>query len=113
MSTLTIKEMLKSGKTPEDLVREINKAYREIKTEEEEAKKKAAEQEKKEKAVAAAREKVVQAMKEYSKIMYGVEPDVKLMDSFNSDLAEIEKASKLVTVDDDERIRRFLRGILM
>ena len=110
---MTIKDMLKSGKSPEDLIKEITDAQREIKKEEEAAKRKAAEQEKKEKAVAAAREKVVQAMKEYSKIMYGVEPDVKLMDSFNSDLAEIEKASKLVTVDDDERIRRFLRGILM
>ena len=70
------------------------------------------EQEKKEKEVAAAREKVVQAMKEYSKLIYGVEPDIKIMDNFNNDLAEIEKASKLVTVDDDEKIRKFLRGIM-
>ena len=48
MSTLTIKEMLKSGKTPDDLIREINNAQREIKAEEDAAKKKAAEQEKKE-----------------------------------------------------------------
>ena len=100
--------MLKSGKSVEDLCNEINQAQREIDAE----KKKAAEQEKKEKEVAAAREKVVQAMKEYSKIMYGVEPDVKLMDNFNSDLAEIEKASKLITVNDDERLRKFLRGIM-
>ena len=106
---MTIKEMLKAGKTPEDLYKEIFQAQREINAE----KIAAAEQEKKEKAVAAAREKVVQAMKEYSKVMYGVEPDVELIDSFNSDLAEIEKASKLITVDDDERIRKFLRGILM
>lgn len=108
MSTLTIKDMLLSGKTPDDLLKEITKAQREIEAD----KKKAAEQEKKEKEVAAAREKVVQAMKEYSKIMYGVEPDVKLMDNFNSDLAEIEKASKLITVNDDERLRKFLRGIM-
>ena len=100
--------MLKSGKTPDELLKEINQAQREIEAE----KKKAAEQEKKEKAVAAAREKIVQAMKEYSKVMYGVEPDIKLIDSLNSDLERIEKASKLVTVDDDERIRRFLRGIV-
>ena len=105
---MTIKDMLKSGKSVEDLCNEINQAQREIDAE----KKKAAEQEKKEKEVAAAREKVVQAMKEYSKIMYGVEPDVKLMDNFNSDLAEIEKASKLITVNDDERLRKFLRGIM-
>jgi len=109
VSTLTIKEMLKAGKTPEELIKEINDATREIDAE----KKKAVEQEKKNKEVAAAREKVIQAMKEYSKILYGVEPDITLMDGFNKDLAEIEKASKLVTVDDDERIRRFLRGILM
>lgn len=107
VSTLTIKEMLLSGKTPDDLLKEINKAQREIDAE----KKAAAEQEKKEKEIAAAREKVVQAMKEYSKLIYGVEPDIKIMDNFNNDLAEIEKASKLVTVDDDERIRKFLRGI--
>ena len=100
--------MLKSGKSVNDLYKEINDAQREIEAE----KKAAAEQEKREKEVAAAREKVVQAMKEYSKIMYGVEPDVKLMDNFNSDLAEIEKASKLVTVSDDERLRKFLRGIM-
>ena len=105
---MTIKDMLKSGKSVEDLYKEINDAQREINAE----KKKAAEQEKKEKEVAAAREKVVQAMKEYSKIMYGVEPDVKLMDNFNSDFAEIEKASKLITVNDDERLRKFLRGIM-
>lgn len=109
MSTLTIKEMLLSGKTPDDLLKEITKAQREIDAE----KAKAAEQEKRKKEIAAAREKVVQAMKEYSKILYGVDPDVKLMDSFNSDLAEIEKASKLITVDDDERIKKFLRGIMM
>lgn len=101
--------MLKAGKTPEDLIKEINDATREIDAE----KKKAAEQEKKNKEVAAAREKVIQAMKDYSKVLYGVEPDITLMDGFNKDLAEIEKASKLVTVDDDERIRRFLRGILL
>ena len=101
--------MLKSGKTPDDLLKEINQAQREIDAE----KRKATEQEKKEKAVAAAREKVVQAMKEYSKILYGVEPDITLMDGFNKDLAEIEKTTKLVTVDDDERIRRFLRGLLV
>jgi hypothetical protein len=100
--------MLKSGKSVNDLYKEINDAQREIEAE----KKKAAEQEKRSKEVAAAREKVVQAMKEYSKIMYGVEPDVKLMDNFNSDLAEIEKASKLITVNDDERLRKFLRGIM-
>lgn len=100
--------MLKSGKSVNDLYKEISDAQREIEAE----KKKAAEQEKKEKEIAAAREKVVQAMKEYSKIMYGVEPDVKLMDNFNADLAEIEKASKLVTVNDDERLRKFLRGIM-
>lgn len=109
MSTLTIKEMLKSGKTPDDLLREINQAQREIEAE----KKKAAEQEKKNKEVAAAREKVVQAMKEYSKVMYGVEPDITLMDDFNKDLEKIEKASKLVTVDDDERLKRFLRGLML
>ena len=108
MSTLTIKEMLKSGKSVNDLYKEISDAQREIDAE----KRKAAEQEKKEKAVAAAREKVVQAMKEYSKILYGVEPDIKLMDNFNKDLAEIENASKLIGVDDDERIRKFLRGIM-
>ena len=113
VSTLTIKEMLKSGKSPEDLIREINNAQREIKAEEDAAKRKAAEQEKKNKEVAAAREKVIQAMKEYSKVMYGVEPDITLMDDFNKDLEKIEKASKLVTVDDDERIRRFLRGLLV
>ena len=100
--------MLKAGKTPDELLKEINQAQREIDAE----KKAAVEQEKKEKAVAAAREKVVQAMKEYSKVMYGVEPDVKLMDNFNSDLAEIEKASKLITVNDNERIRKFLRGTM-
>ena len=105
---MTIKDMLKSGKSVNDLYKEISDAQREIEAE----KKKAAEQEKKEKEIAAAREKVVQAMKEYSKIMYGVEPDVKLMDNFNADLAEIEKASKLVTVNDDERLRKFLRGIM-
>ena len=109
VSTLTIKEMLKSGKSVNDLYKEISDAQREIDAE----KRKAAEQEKKEKAVAAAREKVVQAMKEYSRILYGVEPDVKLMDNFNSDLAEIEKASKFVTVSDDERIKKFLRGIML
>jgi hypothetical protein len=101
--------MLKGGKSPEDLIKEINDAQREINAE----KKAAAEQEKKEKKVAAAREKVVQAMKEYSTLIYGVEPDIKLMDNFNSDLAEIEKNVKLVTVDDDERIRRFLRGLML
>ena len=100
--------MLKSGKTPDDLLKEITKAQREIEAE----KKEAAEQEKKSKEVAVAREKVVQAMKEYSKVLYGVDPDVKLMDNFNSDLAEIEKASKLVTLSDDERLKRFLRGIM-
>ena len=105
---MTIKEMLEAGKTPEDLYKEIHQAQREINAEKEAA----AKQEEKEKAVAAAREKVVQAMKEYSKVMYGVEPDVKLMDNFNSDLAEIEKASKLITVNDDERLRKFLRGIM-
>ena len=99
--------MLKSGKSVEDLYKEINDAQREITAE----KKKAAEQEKREKEVAAAREKVVQAIKEYSKLVYGVEPDVKLMDDFNDDLAAIERASKLVTVNDDEKIRKFLRGI--
>lgn len=108
MSTLTIKEMLKSGKSANELYKEITDAQREIDAE----KKAAVEQEKKSKEVAAAREKVVQAMKEYSKVLYGVDPDVKLMDNFNSDLAEIEKASKLVTVSDDERLRRFLRGIM-
>ena len=108
---MTIKEMLKNGKSPEDLIKEINDATREIK--EEAAARKKAEAEKKERAVAAARQKVVDAMKEYSKVLYGVDPDVKLMDNFNSDLAEIEKASKLVAIDDDERIRKFLRGILM
>lgn len=101
--------MLLSGKTPDDLLKEINQAQREIDAE----KKKAAEQEKKNKEVAAAREKVVQAMKEYSKVMYGVEPDITLMDDFNKDLEKIEKATKLVTVDDDERLRRFLRGLLV
>ena len=100
--------MLKAGKTPDDLLKEINKAQREIDAE----KKAAVEQEKKEKAVAAARQKVIDAMKEYSRVLYGVDPDVKLMDNFNSDLAEIEKASKLVSVSDDERLRRFLRGIM-
>ena len=109
VSTLTIKEMLLNGKTPDDLLKEITKAQKEIDAE----KKTAAEQEKKEKEVAAAREKVVQAMKEYSTLIYGVEPDIKLMDNFNSDLAEIEKNVKLVTVDDDERIRRFLRGLML
>jgi hypothetical protein len=101
--------MLKGGKSPEDLIKEINDAQREINAE----KKAAAEQEEKEKKVAAAREKVVQAMKEYSTLIYGVEPDIKLMDNFNSDLAEIEKKVNLVTVDDDERIRRFLRGLML
>ena len=104
--------MLKAGKTPEDLIKEINDATREIKKEDEAAARKKAEAEKKEKAIADARQKVVDAMKAYAKVLYGVEPDVKLMDDFNSDLAEIEKASKLITVDDDERLRRFLRGIL-
>ena len=110
---MTIKEMLKAGKTPEELIKEINDATREIKKEDEAAAREKAEAEKREKAVAAARQKVVDAMKEYSRVLYGVDPDVKLLDNFNSDLAEIEKASKLVSIDDDERIRRFLRGILM
>ena len=110
---MTIKEMLKNGKSPEDLIKEINDATREIKKEEEAAARKKVEAEKKEKEVAAARQKVVDAMKEYSKTLYGVDPDVKLMDNFNSDLAEIEKASKFITIDDNEIIRRFLRGILM
>ena len=92
--------------------KEIGEYAEHVRTKQEKEKKKA-EQEKKEKAVAAARQKVVDAMKEYSKVLYGVDPDVKLMDNFNSDLAEIEKASKLVAIDDDERIRKFLRGILM
>lgn len=101
--------MLRNGATPDDLLKEINKAQRELDAE------KKAEQEKEKKAakVAAAREKVVQAMKEYSKEMYGVEPDITLIDNFNKDLKDIEKAVKPITVDDDERIRRFLRGILM
>lgn len=101
--------MLRNGATPDDLLKEINKAQRELDAE------KKAEQEKEKKAakVAAAREKVVQAMKEYSKEMYGVEPDITLMDNFNKDLKDIENAVKPITVDDDERIRRFLRGILM
>lgn len=105
---MTIKEMLLGGKTPDDLYKEIHQAQKEIDAE----KKATAEQEKRKKEVAAAREKVVQAMKEYSKVLYGVDSDVKLMDNFNSDLAEIEKASKLVTVSDDERLKKFLRGIV-
>ena len=101
--------MLKAGKTPEDLIKEINAATREIKKEEAAAAKRA----ENEKKVVAARAKVVEAMKEYSKLMYGVEPNIEIMDSFNKDLEKIEKASKLVSVDDDERIRKFLRGILM
>ncbi len=86
------------------------------------------EQEKKEKAeaaakeraeheakVKAARDKVIEAMKEYSKAMYGTEPDIKLMDNFNSDLKDIEAAANGIVKkvqNDDETIRRFLRGIL-
>ena len=105
---MTIKDMLRNGATPDDLLKEINKAQRELDAE------KAAEQEKKEKEkrVAAAREKVVQAMKEYSKEMYGMEPDITLMDNFNKDLTKIEQAVKPVTVSDDERLKRFLRGVL-
>ena len=101
--------MLKAGKTPEELIKEINDATREIKKEDEAAARKKAEAEKKEKAIVAARQKVIDTMKAYAKVLYGEEPDVKLMDDFNSDLAEIEK---LVTLDDDERLRKFLRGIM-
>ena len=110
---MTIKEMLQNGKTPDELIKEISAAQREITREKEEAQRKAEQEKKRSEAVAGARQKVVEAMKEYSKLLYGVEPDIKLMDSFNKDLAAIEGASKLVTVDDDEKLRRFLRGILM
>ena len=99
--------MLKSGKTVNDLYKEISDAQREIDAE----KKVAAEQEKRKKEVAAAREKVVQAMKEYSKVLYGVDPDVKLMDSFNSDLKNIEAGAQFVS--DDDKIKKFLRSMML
>ena len=99
---MTIKDMLKAGKTPEELMKEINDAQRELTREKD-----------KEKAVAAARQKVVDAMKEYSKLLYGREPDIRLMDNFNKDLKDVENAGKLVGISDDDRIRRFLRGLMI
>ena len=90
MSTLTIKEMLASGKTPDDLLKEINQAKRELEQERKEKEREAAKQKEHAEKVAAARDKVVQAMKEYSKLLYGVEPDITLMDGFNKDLKSIE-----------------------
>ena len=111
MSTLTIKEMLKSGKTPEELVREINSAKRELDKEAEQEKKKKEAAAAREKQVQIARQKVVDAMKEYSKVLYGVEPDIKLMDSFNSDLKEIEAGARFVS--DDDKIKKFLRSMML
>ena len=112
---MTIKEnmaeLLKAYSPDEIYALAKQEQERKKKAEAEEVKKKA-EAAAKEKEVASARQKVIDAMKEYSKVMYGVEPDVKLMDNFNADLASIEKASKLLTVSDDEKLRKFLRGIM-
>ena len=102
--------------TPDELQRYAERIVAEQEKEKRIEAEKKAEQEKKKKAVAAARQKVVDAMKEYSKAMYGTEPDIKLMDSFNSDLAEIEKrftdVDKMIGVDDDATLRKFLRGLM-
>jgi len=88
------RRMLDAGRTPEEIYEIAKKKAAEMKKEQEEAKKLAAEQKKKEKAVAGARAKVVEAMKEYSTLLYGVEPDIKLMDAFNADLKLIEQNAK-------------------
>ena len=88
------RRMLDAGRTPEEIYEIAKKKAAELKEEQEKAKRLAAEQKKKEKAVAGARIKVVEAMREYAKLIYGVEPDIKLMDAFNMDLERIEQGAK-------------------
>jgi len=116
---LTSKDMVSTllkSFTPDELQKYAERIIAEQEKEKKIEAEKKAEQERKKKAVAAARQKVVDAMKEYSKAMYGTEPDIKLMDNFNTDLAEIEKRfAELdnIGIDDDARLRKFLRGIMM
>ena len=82
---MTIKDMLKSGKTPDDLIKEINNAQREIN----------AEKNKREKL----KDEFVKAAINYYKALHGQEPAPEVVGQF---IDRIEKAEKTGLKDKKE-----------
>ena len=95
--------MLKAGKTPEDLIKEINEAQREIKKEQADAATKA--------ELALVKKDLVKALTSYFKVLHnGKEPDAKHIDDLINQINETEEEAKKKTTElsDDEKLRKFL-----
>lgn len=101
--TLTIKEMLQAGKTPQDLIKEINDAQREIN----------AENNKREEL----KDAFVKACIEYYSAIYGREPEPEYVGFFVDRIEKAEKEipkkkSTTAKKSDEEIIQDFVNKIL-
>lgn len=115
---MTIKEMLKAGKTPEELIKEINDATREIRKEEAAAHRK--------KELDTKREAAINALNDYIGAVYGKKMSVNDLRELSTEFqaiekvtAELENSSVQFTRDeqekeekgmsDEEKIRKWVR----
>lgn len=102
--TLTIKEMLQAGKTPQDLIKEINDAQREIN----------AEKNKREEL----KDNFIKAAIDYYKALYGREPAPEFVGQFVDRIEEAEKEGLKDKKEnkpnaDEETLRKFLDSLWM
>ena len=102
--TLTIKEMLQAGKTPQDLIKEINDAQKEIN----------AEKNKREEV----KNKFIQAAINYYRAVHGREPEPEFVGQFVDRIEEAEKKGLKDKKEnkpntDDEILRKFLDSLWM
>ena len=93
--------MLKAGKTPEDLYKEIHQAQREINAEKEKADK-----------LEKTRDKLVEAAIEHTKALYGKDPDPKQIEIFINRLKAEENQAN-TPMSDDAKLRKFLDSVWM
>ena len=112
MNTDSIKELLASGRTPEEIYETIKKTDAEIKKVKAEA-----EADKRKKELDAARGKMLAGLGEYITVLVGEKIDPRDLEVLEKEFLRLEAGmdkpeKKKVSVSDDEAIRRFLRWIM-
>lgn len=87
-----ILNLIKAGKTPDQIYREAQAAAKKIEEEKQAAENKRKNRNKKKKEYEAARKDFLKAMIEYTKLVAGEGPDNRAINIFNKELSEIEDA---------------------
>ena len=119
MNTDSIKELLASGRTPEEIYETIKKTDAEIKKakEEADAAQRRAAADKRKKELEKARIAMLAALGDYISTLTGEKVDTEDLNTLDKEFAILEagiapKEQKKVSVSDDEAIRRFLKWIM-